>query len=86
MPGQVIGRGVIPVWVLLIALVLCLSVFFASSLIYRRGAQSDSVTQTSTAETAVAAVVIQTTTANQTAAAIAGQQDSDGDGLWERPG
>jgi hypothetical protein len=54
LPGKVIGHGVIPVWVLPIVLLLCLSVFFASIFLSRRGAQSNSATQTSEAETTLA--------------------------------
>jgi Tol biopolymer transport system component len=83
--GRVVGQGMIPVWALVVALVLCLGVIFtASFLLLRDRNQSAGATQTSAAETALAASVSQTVVANQTAAAIAGQQDTDGDGLTDQ--
>ena len=85
MPGVVQERGFIPVWVLAIFAILCLWFLFSASFtIFGNRSQSNSATQT--AQTAIAGTqqvigVTQTIVANQTAAAIAGQQDTDGDGL-----
>lgn len=82
MPGEVMGRGLIPTWVLAIFLILCLWMGFAGtfSLLGSR-VQDNRATQTAIASTAQVAGATQTIIANQTAAAIAGQQDTDGDGL-----
>jgi hypothetical protein len=84
LPGQVIGRGIIPIWVLPVVLILCLSVFITAIFAYRDGMQTGSATQTWVAESTVLAGVTQTIVANQTAAAIAGQLDTDGDGLTDQ--
>jgi len=65
--GKVSARGFIPVWVIGLTVVVAI---FACFLIFfpRRGAQE-------------AASATQTAAANQTQAAISGQEDSDGDGL-----
>jgi Tol biopolymer transport system component/uncharacterized membrane protein len=84
MPGQVISRGIIPIWVLPLVIILCLAIFLAAYFGYRDGAQTGTATQTAMAETTVMAGVTQTIAANQTAAAIAGQLDSDGDGLTDQ--
>jgi uncharacterized membrane protein len=96
--GKIIGQGNIPVWVLPIVLILCVSVFFVAVLLNRRQAQTGTATQTYAAETTLTtgasqtyavettltAGATQTIAANQTAAAIAGQLDSDGDGLTDQ--
>lgn len=84
LPGQVVGRGVIPIWVLPIVLILCLTVFITAIFAYRDGMQTGSATQTWVAESTVLAGATQTIAANQTEAAIAGQLDTDGDGLTDQ--
>ena len=78
--GYVSGKGVFPIWVLPITLLICLVMvmvplvaIFVDRLPASGGTPVAAITQT--------AAVTQTASANQTAAAIAGQQDSDGDGL-----
>lgn len=82
--GQVTSRGLIPAWVLPAAAVIlvgfaCL-IFFLMS---QANTQRNAATQTAEFGTAVAIGATQTSAANQTAAAEAGQQDSDGDGLTD---
>jgi hypothetical protein len=81
--GQVIGHGMIPIWVLPLALAFCGIIFFGAIILGQTsGSRSGSATQTSAAAgTAMVVGATETITANQTAAAIAGQQDTDGDGL-----
>ena len=82
MPGVFVGRGLIPVWVLAIFLILCLwFAFSATFALFGNRFQSNSATQTAVAGTQLAVGATQTIIANQTAAAAAGQQDTDGDGL-----
>jgi len=67
MHGQVSAKGFVPVWVVsLFVIVVLFACFFA--FFPRRGVQE-------------AASATQTAAANQTQAAISGQEDSDGDGL-----
>ena len=82
--GKVIGQGSLPVWVLPLVFILCASVFFVAILLNRKQAQTGSADQTYTAETTLTAAATQTIAANQTAAVIAGQLDSDGDGLTDQ--
>jgi hypothetical protein len=52
LPGQVLSRGMIPIWVLLVALVLCLLLVFAISFsLLRDAGETNSATQTSAAAT-----------------------------------
>ena len=82
MAGSVNGHGIIPVWVLAIFLILCLWMGFSATFSFLGNRfQMGSATQTAAASTAQVIGVTQTIVANQTAAAIAGQQDTDGDGL-----
>ncbi|MGE5377057.1 MAG: DPP IV N-terminal domain-containing protein [Bacteroidota bacterium] len=82
MPGEVVGRGLIPVWILAIFLILCLwFAFSATFALFGNRFQSNSATQTAIAGTQQVIGATQTIIANQTAAAAAGQQDTDGDGL-----
>jgi Tol biopolymer transport system component/uncharacterized membrane protein len=94
--GQVSSSGLIPFWALVVALVagFCLFITFGFYL-FRVPPRTSQATQTAAAKTAQAGIetqvlltgtaisagVTQTIIANQTAAAIAGQQDTDGDGL-----
>jgi uncharacterized membrane protein len=82
--GRVMGRGLIPVWAAVVALVLVLGLCFTASFLLLRDSSQSNASQTAAAETALAASVSQTLTANQTAAAIAGQQDTDGDGITDQ--
>lgn len=82
MPGEIEAHGLIPVWVLAIFLILCLWMGFSATFTLFSGRfQASRATQTAAAATAQVIGVTQTVIANQTAAAIAGQQDTDGDGL-----
>jgi Tol biopolymer transport system component len=82
LPGEVNGSGLIPVWVLAIFLILCLWMGFSATFsFFGNRLQSNYATQTALAGTAQKIGATQTIVANQTAAAIAGQQDTDGDGL-----
>lgn len=82
--GQVISRGMIPIWVLPIVLILCLTVFITAIVAFRDGTQTGTATQTWVANTTQLAGATQTVAANQTAAAIIGQLDTDGDGLTDQ--
>jgi Tol biopolymer transport system component/uncharacterized membrane protein len=84
MPGQVNSRGIIPIWILPLVAVLCIVIFIATIFGFRDGAKTGSATQTAAAESTMVAGVTQTIAANQTAAAIAGQLDTDGDGLTDQ--
>jgi Tol biopolymer transport system component/uncharacterized membrane protein len=80
--GEVKGSGLIPVWVLAIFLILCLWMGFSASFtFFGMRMQDNRATQTAVAGTAQVIGATQTIVANQTAAAMAGQQDTDGDGL-----
>jgi len=97
--GEVFSRGLIPIWVLPVVLAACLGlVCIAAFLINRDRSVSASATQTAQAlvggvvaatQTAVAATTevysaTQTAAFNQTQAALAGEQDTDGDGLTDQ--
>jgi len=82
--GQVVSRGIIPIWVLPIVLILCFAVFISALLAYRDGVQTGIATQTWVAESTQLFAATQTIAANQTAAAAAGQLDTDGDGLTDQ--
>jgi len=82
--GQVISRGMIPIWVLPIVLILCLTVFITAIVAFRDGTQTGTATQTWVANSTQLAGATQTVAANQTAAAIIGQLDTDGDGLTDQ--
>jgi len=82
--GKVIGQGSIPIWLLLVVFILCISVFLVAILLNRKQTQTGSATQTYAAQTTLTAGATQTIAANQTAAAITGQLDSDGDGLTDQ--
>lgn len=83
--GVVRARGLIPIWVLPVVLVLCIGIVFLGSLLLFQG-QSESARSTQTALAALNEIVAgtQTAVANQTQAAILGEQDRDGDGLSDR--
>lgn len=69
--GAVQARGILPVWVLAPVLVACLAVLCASAFFFSRDRlQASSATQTAAA--------------NQTAAAVIGEVDTDGDGLTDQ--
>ncbi len=70
--GETVSKGLIPLWVIPVVLVLCLAFACVSVLFfYSRDRRQVNVSAT------------QTISANQTAAAAIGQQDSDGDGLTD---
>jgi heat shock protein HslJ len=80
--GEVNGSGWIPVWVLAIFLILCLWMGFSATFsFFGNRMQANGATQTAVAGTAQVIGATQTIVANQTAAALLGQQDTDGDGL-----
>ena len=82
LPGAINGHGWIPIWVVAVFLILCLWMGFSASVsFFGNRFQSGSATQTAAASTAQVIGATQTIVANQTAAAVAGQQDTDGDGL-----
>jgi Tol biopolymer transport system component len=81
-PGENVSIGVVPIWVLPVVMVLCLSLVCVVGLIWNRGqTQVASATLTITAQTATFFAATQTAIYNQTAAALIGEQDTDGDGL-----
>jgi uncharacterized membrane protein len=79
--GQVIGRALIPIWVLPLVVVFCLGLFCITTWLVTSRLRPDPEAGTATQ---TAAAVTQTASANQTAAAILGESDSDGDGLTNR--
>lgn len=83
--GVVKARGLIPLWVVPVFLVFCVGIVFLVSLLLFQG-QSGAARSTQTALAALNEIVAgtQTAVANQTQAAIAGEQDQDGDGLTDR--
>jgi TolB protein len=83
--GDVLGKGMIPIWVIPVLAVLCLGLVFIFYFLFRDG-DSDSVQATQTADAALGEMVSATQTAafNQTQAAQEGERDSDGDGLTDQ--
>ena len=80
--GESLSVGLVPIWVLPVVLVLCLSMVCVAGLIWNRGRpQESSATLTVAAQTATVFAATQTAMYNQTAAALTGQQDTDGDAL-----
>jgi len=82
--GQINSRPLFPAWVLALAAVIlvsmaCLFIFWGR----RISNQNANATGTAVYGTAVAIGATQTSSANQTLAAEAGQRDSDGDGLTD---
>lgn len=83
--GAVTAQAWIPIWVVPIVLAMCLgAVFLAAWAIFRLQSQGANATETALAESGQIAAVTQTAAFHQTQAAIAGGQDSDGDGLTDR--
>lgn len=81
-PGEAVTTGRVPVWVLPVIMVLCLTLVCITGLVWNRGrTQMLSGTQTVTAQMGAIIGATETAIVNQTAAALAGQEDSDGDGL-----
>jgi len=72
--GVVLSRAWIPIWVIPVVIVLCMTLMCISIYLFTKiyNGQSDISSAT------------QTASANQTAAAIIGEEDSDGDGLTNR--
>jgi hypothetical protein len=81
--GEVVAKGLIPVWLLPVFLLLCLVVVCVGIIFVYSNRTSDAEIATQTAAFLETAALTQTIAANQTQAAIAGQQDSDGDGLTD---
>jgi len=81
--GSVTKQALLPMWAIPVIAVICLGLTCISALwLYNRGnAPNPSATQTAQAVISEIAGATQTAAFNQTAAAISGQQDSDGDGL-----
>lgn len=72
--GEVTAKAWIPLWVIPVMLVLCLAITCAS-IYFVLQRQSD---------VSAASLATRTASANQTAAAVIGEEDSDGDGLTNR--
>jgi uncharacterized membrane protein/type II secretory pathway pseudopilin PulG len=70
MAGELVARGLVPVWVLPLVAVICLALVCATALVWGQ-------TRNRTAR------ATQTAAANQTAAAAIGEEDTDGDGLTD---
>lgn len=68
--GELVARGLVPVWVLPLVAVICLALVCATALVWGQ-------TRNRTAR------ATQTAAANQTAAAAIGEEDTDGDGLTD---
>jgi len=79
--GEVVSRGWLPVWVLPLVVVACLAMLCAGWIFFGRS-RSSGASATQTAVQIAAAT--QTASFNQTAAALIGEQDTDGDGLTNR--
>ncbi len=80
--GEVLGRGLIPAWLLVaIAIALLSCICAAFYLINNNRAQATRATQTYQASISQVLGATQTAAINQTQAAMSGQEDSDGDGL-----
>lgn len=91
--GEIMSKGILPVWLIAVLVVLCVVLLFAFIFFFNRGpTDSASATQTheayatQTADSEFGAIIAATQTAafNQTEAAEAGERDSDGDGLTDR--
>jgi hypothetical protein len=82
--GEITSKGMIPIWVIPVLAVLCLGAILVFYFLLR-GDQSESVSATQTAESALGEMVAATQTAafNQTQAVTEGERDSDGDGLTD---
>jgi Tol biopolymer transport system component len=81
--GEATAKGLIPVWVLPVLLLLCLSVVCVGIIFAYSNRTTEAESATQTAAFMETAALTQTIAANQTQAAIAGQQDTDGDGLTD---
>ena len=82
MIGSVASRGRAPLWVLTVLFLMCIATMFTISIFSNRGTPVDaSATQTAEFQIAQLVSVTQTAIANQTQAALIGQEDTDGDGL-----
>jgi Tol biopolymer transport system component len=80
--GVVRARGLIPLWIIPVVLALCVGIVFLTSLLLFQG-QSEAARSTQTALNEIVAAT-QTAVADQTQAAILGEQDRDGDGLIDQ--
>jgi Tol biopolymer transport system component len=81
--GEVFARGIVPVWVIPILMLMCLSLLCTISVVYLLRSRTSQGNATQTAALTQTAGLTETASANQTAAAIVGQKDSDGDGLTD---
>ena len=81
--GEVVAKGIIPVWLIPLFLLLCLMAICVGIIIYWNFRSTPSSSATQTAAVTQTAALTQTIAANQTQAAISGQQDSDGDALTD---
>ncbi len=72
--GEVLARGIFPVWLVAAAAVLCLALVCVAAYLLNRGLGGD----------AQQARATQTAAYNQTQAALIGEEDTDGDGLTNR--
>ncbi len=82
--GQVTSRGLIPAWVAIAVIIILIGFTCLFTFMVSQGRnQNARATQTAAYGTEAAIGATQTSSANQTAAAEAGQQDSDGDGLTD---
>ncbi len=79
--GELSSRGLIPIWVLPVVVVICLLAVCAFSFYWYRDGQNTAATQTAIAGVGDIVSATQTAAFNQTAAAEIGQRDDDGDGL-----
>lgn len=82
--GEVSSKGLIPVWMVGVLVVLCIGAIFAFIFIFNQDqSETASATQTADAELAMIVGATQTAAFNQTEAASAGERDTDGDGLTD---
>ena len=81
--GAVIKKALLPLWALPVIVVVCLALACIASYLFYNSNRGPDIGATQTAQWVISGIAGATQTAafNQTAAAISGQQDSDGDGL-----
>jgi len=82
LPGEVFSRALIPIWVLPVVLVFCLTALCGVGFLWNWNLNRLAMaTETAMAEIGLADASTETAIYNQTSAALAGQEDTDGDGL-----
>ena len=80
--GTVVSSASIPVWVLTLLVIVCLAAACVSVVLFTRTQnQGANATEQALAGTATSLALTPDIAATQTAAAVAGNQDTDGDGL-----